>query len=62
MEIRAQLAAMHGYLVLESAPSSFKAQFDCWGDVGPQAQVMGELKRAFDPRRVLNPGRFVNGL
>jgi glycolate dehydrogenase FAD-binding subunit len=61
-EIRAQLAAMHGYLVLESAPPSIKAQFDCWGDLGPQAQVMGELKREFDPRRVLNPGRFVNGL
>ena len=61
-EIRAQLAAMRGYLVLESAPPSFKAQFDCWGDLGPQAQVMGELKHEFDPRRVLNPGRFVNGL
>ncbi len=61
-EIRGQLAAMRGYLVLESAPPSFKAQFDCWGDLGTQAQVMGELKREFDPRRVLNPGRFVHGL
>lgn len=61
-EIRAQLAAKRGYLVLESAPPAFKAQFDCWGDLGPQAQVMGELKSEFDPRRVLNPGRFVNGL
>jgi FAD/FMN-containing dehydrogenase len=30
--------------------------------VGPQAEVMAGLKRAFDPRRVLNPGRFVHHL
>jgi glycolate oxidase FAD binding subunit len=61
-EVRAQLAATRGYLVVESAPAGFKAQFDCWGDVGPQAEVMGALKCQFDPQRVLNPGRFVNGL
>jgi len=61
-EIRAYLAARRGYLVVESAPPSLKAQFDCWGDVGPQAEVMAGLKRAFDPRRVLNPGRFVHHL
>ena len=57
--MRRDLAAERGYLVVESAPPAFKAQFDCWGDVGPQAEVMAGLKRAFDPRRVLNPGRFV---
>jgi glycolate oxidase FAD binding subunit len=61
-EIREDLAPMRGYLVVESAPPSFKARFDCWGEVGPQAEVMAGLKRAFDPRRVLNPGRFVHHL
>jgi FAD/FMN-containing dehydrogenase len=61
-EMRAQLAPLHGYLVVESAPPSFKAQFDCWGDLGPQAEVMARLKREFDPRRVLNPGRFIHHL
>jgi len=61
-EMRGQLAAQRGYLVVESASPSFKAQFDCWGDVGPQVEVMAGLKRAFDPRRVLNPGRFVHHL
>jgi glycolate oxidase FAD binding subunit len=61
-EVRAQLATRRGYLVVESAPLSFKTQFDCWGDVGPQAQVMAALKHEFDPRRVLNPGRFVHHL
>jgi glycolate dehydrogenase FAD-binding subunit len=61
-EMRRDLASERGYLVVESAPPSFKTQFDCWGDVGPQAEVMAGLKRAFDSRRVLNPGRFVHHL
>jgi glycolate oxidase FAD binding subunit len=61
-EMREDLASKRGYLVVESAPPSFKMQFDCWGDVGPQAEVMAGLKRAFDPRRVLNPGRFIHHL
>jgi glycolate oxidase FAD binding subunit len=61
-EIRGDLASKRGYLVVESAPPSLKARFDCWGAVGPQAEVMAGLKREFDPRRVLNPGRFVHHL
>jgi glycolate oxidase FAD binding subunit len=60
--LRGELASTRGYLVVESAPPAFKARFDCWGDVGPQAAVMAGLKRAFDPRQVLNPGRFINHL
>jgi glycolate oxidase FAD binding subunit len=62
MDLRQQLAAGRGYLAVEEAPAAFKAQFDSWGDLGPQAEVMGALKRAFDPRRVLNPGRLVDRL
>jgi hypothetical protein len=61
-QIREHLATERGYLVVESAPPAFKAWFDCWGDVGLQIDVMAGLKRAFDPRRVLNPGRFVQHL
>jgi glycolate oxidase FAD binding subunit len=62
MGVRQQLSEIGGYLVVESASAPFKEQFDIWGDPGPQAGVMSALKREFDPRRVLNPGRFVNGL
>lgn len=61
-QMRRHLATRRGYLVVESAPPAFKAQFDCWGDLGPQAEVMAGLKREFDPRRVLNPGRFIDHL
>jgi len=61
-EMREGLTSARGYVVVESAPPAFKTRFDCWGDVGPQAEVMAGLKRAFDPRRVLNPGRFIHHL
>lgn len=61
-ELRQYLTTQRGYLVVEQAPSSLKHLFDCWGDLGPQAEVMAGLKRAFDPRRVLNPGRFIHHL
>jgi glycolate oxidase FAD binding subunit len=61
-QLRSYLASLRGYLVVESAPAAFKAQFDCWGELGPQAEVMAGLKREFDPRRMLNPGRFVHHL
>jgi glycolate oxidase FAD binding subunit len=61
-DLRQQLVALRGYLVVEGAPAPFKAQFDIWGDAGPQVGMMSALKREFDPQRVLNPGRFVNGL
>ncbi len=61
-DVRARLADARGYLVIESAPPSFKPLCDCWGDMGPQLEVMRGLKLAFDPRRVLNPGRFIGGL
>jgi hypothetical protein len=60
--MRLKLASKRGYLVVESAPPAFKAHFDCWGDLGPQTEVMAGLKGAFDPRRVLNPGRFIDHL
>jgi FAD/FMN-containing dehydrogenase len=60
--MRGHLASQRGYVVVESAPPAFKMQFDCWGDLGPQAEVMAALKREFDPGRVLNPGRFIHHL
>jgi glycolate oxidase FAD binding subunit len=61
-ELRAQVEESRGYVVIESAPLPFKAQLDSWGEPGPPFEVMRALKRAFDPQRVLNPGRFVGGL
>ena len=40
-----------------------RERLDPWGPVpAPALQAMRALKHEFDPRGVLNPGRFVGGL
>ena len=36
-----------------------KTAFDVWGPDPQGLGVMHSLKRTFDPRNILNPGRFV---
>ncbi|HEY5349441.1 MAG TPA: FAD-linked oxidase C-terminal domain-containing protein, partial [Candidatus Lustribacter sp.] len=33
-----------------------------WGAAPPELENMRALKRRFDPKHILNPGRFVGGL
>jgi FAD/FMN-containing dehydrogenase len=53
---------MDGSVVVIYAPPEFKAKVDVWGDVGGMLPLMQQLKRAFDPRVILNPGRYVGGV
>ena len=61
--LREALAVEGGSLVVERAPLGLKRAADVWGPVPETAlAVMKRLKAEFDPRGVLNPGRFVGGL
>jgi glycolate oxidase FAD binding subunit len=61
--LREALAAEGGSFVVERAPLDLKRAADVWGPVPETAlAVMRGLKAEFDPRGVLNPGRFVDGL
>jgi glycolate oxidase FAD binding subunit len=53
----AQLAG-GGAVVLSSTLSGLTRQA-VWGNVSPATEWMGKVKRQFDPRNLLNPGRFV---
>ena len=48
-------------VVVESAPPAVKRRLDVWGtDASNAAHALAsELRRAFDPNRTLNPGRFL---
>jgi glycolate oxidase FAD binding subunit len=61
-DVRNQAEGMDGSLVLVYAPPEFKGKVDVWGDEGGTFLVMQRLKRAFDPKAILNPGRYVGGL
>jgi glycolate oxidase FAD binding subunit len=62
-ELRAFVAADEGSVVIERAPLALRSSIDPWGPVPAGAlELMRTLKREFDPRQTLNPGRFVGGI
>ena len=60
-ELRGRLHDLEGFAVVESAPESLAMQLDVWGKP-PGAELLKLYKSRFDPRSVLNPGRYVGGL
>ena len=57
------LAQEHsGNAVLFAAPPEAKEGIDVWGPAPPTLPIMKEIKGRFDPRDILNPGRFIGGI
>jgi glycolate oxidase FAD binding subunit len=61
-DVRNQAEGMDGSLIVMHAPPVFKGKCDVWGDVTSVLPLMQQLKRAFDPKAILNPGRYLGGL
>jgi glycolate oxidase FAD binding subunit len=61
--VRAAMRDLGGHALVHRAPVAIRRAVDPWGpvDPGPMA-LMRALRDEFDPRRTLNPGRFVGGL
>jgi glycolate oxidase FAD binding subunit len=51
-----------GHAMIFAAPPDLKEGVDVWGSAPQSLSLMREIKRQFDPKRILNPGRFVAGL
>ena len=60
--LRALLAPTAGSAVVLNAPSALREETDIWGDAGSALPLMVRLKQQFDPRGILNRGRFVGGI
>jgi glycolate oxidase FAD binding subunit len=60
-EFRANLERGGGSLVIAHRPAGITT-LDAWGNVGDALPLMSAVKQEFDPRRTLNPGRFVGGI
>ena len=60
--LRGMVESVGGYAVVERCPTQAKKRLDVWGDAGPGLVVMRRLKEQMDPKRLLNPGRFVGGI
>ena len=51
-----------GSLMVERSPLEIKRQIDVWGDPGKVFPIMKRMKEQYDPKCILNPGRFIGGI
>ncbi len=56
--LRQKAETVGGNLVVESAPTEIKSEFDAWGDFGSAADLMKRVKSELDPQNLLSPGRL----
>jgi glycolate oxidase FAD binding subunit len=59
--LRSHLESTGGSLVLLRRVQNLPA-FDAWGSTGDAQALMAAVKQQFDPKCILNPGRFVGGI
>jgi glycolate oxidase FAD binding subunit len=55
-------ANQHGSVLVPHCPADWKDAVSVWGPPRPDAWLMRAIKEQFDPRRLFNPGRFVDGI
>ena len=58
-DARATAESDGGSLVMMAGPDELRREVGAWGSPPPTLELMKRLKNAFDPDRILNPGRFV---
>jgi glycolate oxidase FAD binding subunit len=61
-ELREIIVRRGGSVVVQKAPTSLKRRVEVWGPVGDKLTITRRVKEKFDPRGVLNPGRFIGGI
>jgi glycolate oxidase FAD binding subunit len=57
-----QALSAQGNVVLPQCPPEWKRHLGVWGAPRGDAWLMRRVKEALDPRRLFNPGRFVEGI
>ncbi|MGQ4646048.1 FAD-binding protein [Lyngbya aestuarii] len=61
-ELRQRCQSHGGFLTVLEAPISLKQQLDVWGYAGNTLDMMRRIKQQFDPKNLLSPCRFVEGI
>jgi glycolate oxidase FAD binding subunit len=55
-------AGADGFVVVERAPSEWKATLPVWGRPPADVALMRAVREALDPRRIFNPDRYLDAL
>jgi glycolate oxidase FAD binding subunit len=61
-KLTAEAVKNEGNLVIEYSPLLIKKKVDPWGKSRGESLIMRRIKKQIDPRRILNPGRYVGGI
>ena len=61
-ELREIWTRRGGSVVVRSAPPAFKERVEAWGSLGSRLELTRRVKQKFDPRGIMNPGRFAGGI
>ncbi len=56
---REAVHALGGRVVVERCPLEVKHNLDVWDEIGEPLQIMRRMKQQYDPKGILNPGRYV---
>jgi FAD/FMN-containing dehydrogenase len=56
------LAGAEGNVIVPRCPAPWKRRMPVWGAPRNDAWLMRRVKERLDPRRLFNPGRFVDGI
>ncbi|MBW4569544.1 MAG: FAD-binding oxidoreductase [Tolypothrix carrinoi HA7290-LM1] len=62
VKMRSLCEGNSGFLTILSAPIAVKQKVDVWGYRGNALQIMRGIKKEFDGKNILSPGRFVAGI
>jgi glycolate oxidase FAD binding subunit len=60
-ELRTEFESSGGSLVVLHRPAGI-TPLEAWGNAGDALPLMRAVKRQFDSKNTLNPGRFVGGI
>jgi glycolate oxidase FAD binding subunit len=60
--LRARVRSSGESVVVMQVPEALRSKLDVWDCRSDALPLMREIKRRFDPNRVLSPGRFVGGI
>ena len=59
LKMRSLCESKGGFLSILEAPATVKENLDVWGYKGNSLDLMVKIKQQFDPKNLLNSGRFV---
>jgi glycolate oxidase FAD binding subunit len=61
-QIRAIAGQLNGYAIGKHLPLSFRQKINVWGEKPSYFFLLESIKSTIDPKRILNPKRFVGGI